>query len=435
MKDIIDIIMFSRFLLLFFLRSLHRIRWSSLCAAATHSWEATSWCHPREETRRAGLVETQTHFHPFVGVIWDGCGCCFWGVLVVWGMLHVDFVFGIVGAAGCQSNATLAIFGVCVFSISKSCQSASVHWKFQDKYVQLQVIFLEGIIKRPKNLPKFKDPNWMMFFCLRVYVSFTEGNLHKSWFFVPIDFQWHVIILDFGILRNVRVKKLRGRLLKQTIYQIPSSCAVDLSILLSRFQNPLMIGEEYETPALGERTSWFFNLFCYPPAIWGEKRRRQHNSFSCVFQLRCQDKQMIRDFLRHSLLELAKETLSSHSDCFSAGRSVQWEVSNGLGVWGDFVDKKHGHLWWISGVFLVWDRYQNEELAQLIAKGCGSKVIFLLKIITVVPQKPVEIVEHPQDDFCWNNLFSMSQRGPSTLTEGFSIAKLDVIRWRQPIES
>ncbi len=143
---------------------------------------------------------------------------------------------------------------------------------------------------------------------------------------------------------------------------------------------------------------------------------------------------MIREFLRHSLLELAKEALSSHSECFLAGRSVQWEVSNGLGVWEDSVGKKHGHLWLISGVFLVWERCQNEELAQLIAKGCGSKVIFLLKSITVVPQKHVEIVEHPQDDFCWNNLFSMSQRGPSTLTEGFSMAKLDVIRWRQPIE-
>ena len=37
------------------------------------------------------------------------------GVLVVWGMLHLDFVFRIVGATGCQSNAALAIFGVCVF--------------------------------------------------------------------------------------------------------------------------------------------------------------------------------------------------------------------------------------------------------------------------------------------------------------------------------
>lgn len=69
---------------------------------------------------------------------------------------------------------------------------------------------------------------------------------------------------------------------------------------------------------------------------------------------------MIREFLRHSLLELAKETLSSHSV-----RSVQREVSNGFGVWGYFVGEKMGQVF-----FLVWDHCQNRELAVLQSYFC-----------------------------------------------------------------
>jgi len=101
---------------------------------------------------------------------------------------------------------------------------------------------------------------------------------------------------------------------------------------------------------------------------------------------------MIREFLRHCLLELAKETLSSHSV-----RSVQWEVSNGFGVWGYLVGEKMAASLITFRVFSC--------LGSLSTLRVGPKVVVLQsnrcpKSITVVFQKHVEIVENPQDDFC-----------------------------------
>ena len=97
---------------------------------------------------------------------------------------------------------------------------------------------------------------------------------------------------------------------------------------------------------------------------------------------------MIREFLRHSLLELAKETLSSHSV-----RSVQWEVSNGFRVWGILLAKKWRHLGDFKGLFLGLGSLSKSRVG-------GFTVKSLPKSITVVFQKHVEIVENPQDGFC-----------------------------------
>lgn len=125
---------------------------------------------------------------------------------------------------------------------------------------------------------------------------------------------------------------------------------------------------------------------------------------------------MIREFLRHSLLELAKETLSSHSV-----RSVQREVSNGFGVWGYFVGEKMGQVF-----FLVWDHCQNRELAVLQSYFCwkasplySKSMLKSLKILKMTFVKTMKCVFH-------------LSKGSSTLTEGFfKKTKLDVIRWRQ----
>lgn len=80
---------------------------------------------------------------------------------------------------------------------------------------------------------------------------------------------------------------------------------------------------------------------------------------------------MIREFLRHSLLELAKETLSSHSV-----RSVQWEVSNGFGVWGYLVGEKMAASLITFRVFFLFGIIVNIESWP---KGCGFTVKSLPK--------------------------------------------------------